>query len=65
MVMDRAVSKDGRIIYLIAQGYMPAQDIHLLNNPRDAQLSPWYQVTDDNELVTPEYLFYKDQLKRW
>ena len=65
MVMDRAVSKDGRIIYLIAQGYMPAQDIHLLNNPSDAQLSPWYQVTDDNEIVTPEYLFYKDQLKRW
>jgi hypothetical protein len=65
MVMDVATNNEGKKIYLLAQSYMPAQDIHILLNPMNDGLSPWYEV-DDNELVqTPEYLFHRNELKRW
>ena len=35
LVMDMAVNRDGKKIYLLAQSYMPAQDIHILQNPRN------------------------------
>ena len=25
---------------------MPAQDIHIVKNPMDEELSPWYRVSD-------------------
>lgn len=65
IVMDVAVNKEGKKIYLLAQSYMPAQDIHVLINPADAELSPWYMVNDDKEIITPEYYFKKNELKRW
>ena len=65
IVMDVATNKAGSKIYLLAQSYMPAQDIHLLNNPSDKNLSPWYQVTAAEKMVTPEYLFTTNDLKKW
>jgi hypothetical protein len=38
MVMDAAVNRKGEKIYLLAQSYMPAQDIHILKNPSDEML---------------------------
>jgi hypothetical protein len=52
-------------IFLLAQSYMPAQDIQVLINPNDAKLSPWYSLNFTNELVTPEWTFEKKQLKRF
>ncbi|XZF16483.1 DUF4846 domain-containing protein [Chitinophagaceae bacterium MMS25-I14] len=66
IVMDVAQNKRGRKLYLIAQSYMPAQDIHVLINPAEVQLSPWYDAGQTAaEIVTPEWIFYRDQLKRW
>ena len=65
IVMDVAKNKAGNKIYMLAQSYMPAQDIHVLNNPSDKALSPWYEVNDENEIITPEYVFKRDELKRW
>lgn len=64
IVMDVATNKDGKIIYLLAQSYMPAQDIHILKNPTSF-LSPWYQVSEDLDITTPEYTFSVNALKRW
>lgn len=64
IVMDVAVNKAGKKIYNLAQSYMPAQDIHLLLNPA-AYNSPWYEISDNDMIVTPEYTFKKDELKRW
>ena len=55
----------GKKIFLLAQSYMPAQDIHVLVNPMDENLSPWYEVNEENKILTPEYLFYRNELKRW
>jgi len=65
MVTDVATNKEGKKIFMLAQSYMPAQNIHIVKNPINKSLSPWYEINNDNKIVTPEYLFYKDQLRRW
>lgn len=65
IVMDVAVNVYGERIYLLAQSYMPAQDMHVLKNPVNINLSPWYQVNEDPDIKTPEYSFIKNELKRW
>jgi hypothetical protein len=65
IVMDVAMNPSGEKIYLLAQSYMPAQDIHLLVNPSDKKLSPWYLVNAAELIQTPEYTFKNDELKRW
>jgi len=64
MVMDVASSLSGEKVYLLAQSYMPAQDIHLLVNPTD-KVTPWYRVSENALIQTPEYTFRKGELKRW
>ena len=65
IVMDIAINDTGNKIFLLAQSYMPAQDIHVLNNPSNKNLSPWYEVNDETIIETPEYTFTKYELKRW
>ena len=65
IVMDVAINESGKKIYLLAQSYMPAQDIHVLKNPMNTDLSPWYEVNDDHIITTPEYTFTTNELKRW
>lgn len=67
IVVDRAVNKsNGDVAFLLAQSYMPAQNIHVLNNPGAASHQPWYFVSQIKEkLITPEWVFDQDQLKRF
>jgi hypothetical protein len=66
IVMDVAENKQsGERIFLIAQSYMPAQDVHILVNPQNALLSPWYSVRFDEKLYTPEWTFEKKHLKKF
>jgi hypothetical protein len=59
-------SKTGNKLFMIAQSYMPAQEIHILKNDVNPTLSPWYSIADiENELDTPEYTFYKNELMRF
>ena len=65
IVIDMAVDSSGRKIYMLAQSYMPAQDIHVLKNPLYDFLSPWYLVNGRELMQTPEYTFYATELKQW
>lgn len=65
IVMDVAVNTAGKKIYLLAQSYMPAQDIHVLKNPMNENLSPWYEANEEHIIQTPEYTFTKNELKTW
>jgi hypothetical protein len=65
MVMDVAENKSGQRMYLLAQSYMPAQDIHILRNPSVDPASPWYFLSETPIIETPEYHFRKTELKRW
>lgn len=64
MVMDVAQNGNGEKIFLLAQSYMPAQEMHVLVNPNNTALSPWYKVTK-GDLVTPEWTFDNGQLRTW
>ena len=66
LVIDSAVDRNnGRKIFLLAQSYMPAQSIHVLKNPADNRLSPWYRSDFGAKLVTPEWIFKRKDLKRF
>jgi hypothetical protein len=65
IVLDMAVNNKGKRIYLLAQSYMPAQDIHILQNPMNETLSPWYEVNDDKYIETPEYTFTTEEWMDW
>jgi len=64
-VMAVAKNSGGESVFLLSQGYMPAQDIHILKNYRDPELSPWYRIKDIYPLYTPQWQFEKGSLKRW
>jgi hypothetical protein len=64
-VVDMAVNNKGEKVYMLLQGYQPAQDMHLLINPADVSISPWYSIGNEEKIVTPEWVFYKSQLRRW
>ncbi|UOQ70485.1 DUF4846 domain-containing protein [Hymenobacter cellulosilyticus] len=66
LVLDVSVnSKTGRKYFLLAQSYMPAQEIHVLRNLQNPKLSPWYELNDQTVLETPEWSFTTDQLRRF
>jgi hypothetical protein len=47
----------GEKVFLLVQGWMPAQDMHVLKNPNDGGLSPWYSINYGDALITPEFIF--------
>lgn len=51
--------------FLLAQSYMPAQEIQILKNQNNGGRSPWYFTDFADVLETPEWLFYKTDLKRF
>lgn len=67
IVVDMAVHPTTqKKLFMIAQSYMPAQDIHVLINKYKPAISPWYELEDDaSEFYTPEWTFEENQLKRF
>ena len=65
-VMDIAKNQQtGAIIFLLSQSYMPAQEIHILKNPENSDISPWYSLKLSGELQTPEWTFEMTDLMRF
>lgn len=64
IVMDMAENEAGEKLFLLAQSYMPAQDIHILKNIGDP-MDPWYSLDFGSHLVTPEWQFEDGDLKRF
>lgn len=64
LVVDMAEDRAGHKLYMLAQGYMPAQDIHIVKNPDERGLSPWYRL-GEGPVYTPEWIFYPGQLRSW
>jgi len=64
IVLDVAVNSNGKNMMLLAQSYMPAQQIHILKN-LFSENTPWYPAKKDGKLVTPEWIFNYTDLKRF
>lgn len=67
IVVDMAIdAKTNKKLFMIAQSYMPAQDIHVLVNLADPALSPWYALDGSaGSIYTPEWTFGAEELKRF
>jgi hypothetical protein len=65
IVVDLATDKTGKKVFLLAQSYMPAQEIQILKNPVDGKSSPWFSANFGEVLDTPEWTFDQDNLKRF
>lgn len=68
LVLDVAVQHaTGRRYALLAQSYMPAQQIHVLRNVwGDAALGAWFPINpQDARISTPEWTFANNELKRF
>jgi hypothetical protein len=66
IVVDVAINiQTKERIYMLAQSFMPAQSIHIVINPNDKKISPWYKVEINKAITTPGYIFSTDNLKCW
>ena len=74
LILDAAQRKsDGKIVYLLGQSYMPAQQFHVLRNPSSDAFAPsndgnegvWYSLDAGAPLETPEWTFPAGSLRRW
>ncbi|MDC8105349.1 DUF4846 domain-containing protein [Chryseobacterium sp. PTM-20240506] len=51
-------NKEGKKLFLLSEGFTPAQSIHVLSNPFDKNRSPWYNLdVKANETKTARYIF--------
>lgn len=65
IVMDVVEQPEtGEKRFLLAQSYMPAQEMHILRNPSDPALSPWYEIPFGS-FYTPEWGFDASNLMRF
>lgn len=64
MVLDVCENQSGEKAFLLGQGYMPAQQFHVLKNPLHEE-DPWYYVSElGYPFHTPEYSFDPGSLRR-
>ena len=64
MIVDMCENEQGEKAFLLAQGYMPAQEFHVLKNPAYEE-NPWYYEEElTGSIRTPEYRFEEGCLKR-
>jgi hypothetical protein len=65
IVVDICEDTNGNKRVMLAQSYMPAQQIHLLKNLENSKISPWFDLNEFDRIYTPEWVFDKNQLKRF
>ena len=64
LVLDVAEDAKRRRVFLLAQSYMPAQQIQLLKAP-DSPLGPWYTADPNDAVKTPEWDFPRGSWRRF
>jgi hypothetical protein len=65
LIVDMATdAATGRKAVLLAQGYMPAQSMHVLANIDDPDRSPWFLLGDDRLIAAP-WVFTSDRLRQF
>lgn len=62
MVVDMCENEDGERAFLLAQGYMPAQEFHVIKNPAHEE-DPWYYESEIQfPFRTMEYTFEDESM---
>ena len=65
IIMGKAINANNESVYLLAEGYTPAQSIHIITNAGDDK-NPWYKLsTKNNETVTARYTFRPTNIRQF
>jgi len=65
MIVDKVSDSKGNQRFILAQGNTPAQSVHLLKNPNDAQFNPWYELKMNSYIEVPGYYFNESKFIRF
>ena len=64
IIVGKAINANNESIYLLAEGYTPAQSIHIITN-RGTDINPWYKLSTKNaETPTARYTFTPTNIRR-
>jgi hypothetical protein len=64
IIVGSAENESGEKVYLLAEGYTPAQSIHILTNPFNKQLNPWYKLDlTKSPTITARYSFTETNIR--
>lgn len=64
IVVDMAKNSKGEKIFILAQSFYPGQDIHIISNPNETDLSPWFTL-NNGVILTSEWRFLSSDLMRF
>lgn len=65
LVVDVAENDRGDRILLLMNSYMPAQDMHIVVNPTEKGINPWFSMTNKDYLQLPEWVFRVAERRCW
>ena len=66
MVLNVVENDLGNKMFILAQSYMPAQEMHILKNPINKDISHRYELLEIGEAInTPEWVFDRAELMGW
>jgi hypothetical protein len=65
IVLDVAIGADQQRWVLLAQSFMPAQDIHVLKNDQEPNRLNWFRANADGSVYTPGWGFDPKSLRRF
>lgn len=60
MIVDQTIGKDGQTLFLLAQSYMPSQEMHILKS--ESKYSPWFEIPKNQTFSTPEWEFPTNEI---
>ena len=65
MICDEVINEKGEKLFLLFQGNTPAQSVHLVKNLENSDLSPWYQLKNDEVISVSNYTFGSSKFVRF
>jgi len=65
MVVDKATNSEGENLFIFAQGNTPAQSVHIIKNPSDISISPWFEIEMGQLVEIPTYYFNEAKFIRF
>ncbi|MEN9639379.1 MAG: hypothetical protein RLZZ262_1247 [Bacteroidota bacterium] len=63
IIVDKVEHSNGEVRYMLAQSYMPAQEIHILKTPTSG--SVWHTINSKEQVETAEWTFESPQFGRF
>lgn len=63
IIIDEARNDKGEKIFKLAESFMPAQSIYILQNPYESEAGGWYRLKKTNTIHTASYTFRQYALR--